>query len=165
LTERAGLERLPASALLLEPALAAQAVVAGKSLISDHPRLDPELRSLAVDCSRERMIVHAMLVRANEQTLGVASAHWVERSRPGYEERSRAYLFWDNVGLALAMSNEHERVTRELERLRRLALEDELTGLPNQRALHEELEPRLAAAALPVVLLYGPDPLVNGRHR
>jgi diguanylate cyclase (GGDEF)-like protein len=154
LTERAGLEPLPESAMLLEPALAAQAVAGGKALISDHPRLYPELRSLAVRCSHERVIVHALLVRANGQTLGVAAAHWVERSRPGYEERSGAYLFWDNVGLALAMSNERERVKRELERLRRLALEAELNGLPNQRALHEELEPRLAAGAPAVALLY-----------
>jgi diguanylate cyclase len=154
LTERAGLEPLPESALLLEPALAAQAVAAGKSLISDHPRLYPELRPLASRCSQEQVLVHALLVRANGQTLGVAAAHWVERPRPGYEERSGAYLFWDNVGLALAMSNERERVDGELERLRRLALEDELTGLPNQRALHEELEPRLAARAPAVVILY-----------
>jgi hypothetical protein len=103
LIEGAGLQRLPESARRLEPALAERAVEAGKSLISDHPRLYPELRGLADHCERERVIVHALLVRANDETLGVAVVHWIGRERPGYEERRGFYLYWDNVGLRLAI--------------------------------------------------------------
>jgi diguanylate cyclase (GGDEF)-like protein len=137
---------LPESGRALEPRLAALALVAGKSLISNHPRLYPELRELAAHALRDGVLAHAMLIRAHGTSHGVLCVHWIGRDRPPYEDRRGAYAFWDNVGLAIATSNERQR-------LQKLALYDELTGLPNQLFLHDELERRLRADD-PVALLH-----------
>jgi diguanylate cyclase (GGDEF)-like protein len=154
LVQQVGSERLPESAHALEWVLAAQALVAEKSLLSTHPRLYPELRPFADDAEREGVTTHALLIRAHSQTLGVVCVHWLRRQRPGYEERDGVYLFWDNVGLAVALSKERRRIEEELERLERLAHFDELTGLPNQLLLKNELQRRLRPDEPPVTLLY-----------
>ena len=94
-----------------------------------------------------------MLIRAHAQSHGVVAIHWIGRDRPGYEERRGAFVFWDNVGLAIATSNERQRRELELSQLERLALYDELTELPNQRLLVRELEARLETGE-PFVLLH-----------
>jgi diguanylate cyclase (GGDEF)-like protein len=152
--QQVGSARLPESGRTLETALVARALVAEKSLISTHPRLYPELRPFADDAHREGVTTHALLIRAYAETLGVVAPHWLGRDRPGYEERMGAYLFWDNVGLAVALSNERRRIEFEREQFERLAHYDELTGLPNDRVLNRELERRLGPDCLPVVLLY-----------
>ena len=154
LVQQVGSARLPESGRALETALAARALVAEKSLISTHPRLYPELRPFSDDAHRDGVTTHALLIRAHAETLGVVAVHWLGRDRPGYEERSGAYLFWDNVGLAVALSNERRRIEHEREQFERLAHFDELTGLPNDRVLKQELERRLGGDGPPVVLLY-----------
>ena len=59
-----GATRLPPAALAMEAALMPRALEAGRSLISNHPRLDPALRGLARDLDAEGAIVHALLLRA-----------------------------------------------------------------------------------------------------
>jgi diguanylate cyclase (GGDEF)-like protein len=154
LTQSLGGDLLPASALVLEELLATNAVRAGKSLLSTHSRLYPALQPLAEQCAHDGVILQALLVRANSETHGVAVAYWLEKKRPQYDERSAFYLFWDNVGLALATSNERQRVRRELLELEQLAFRDELTGLPNQRALNTELDRRLEPGSSPVTVLH-----------
>ena len=146
LTARSGIDHLPETARALEPALARRAFDAHWSLISDHPKLDEDLRPLASRCRRERIVVQALVLNADGETLGVAAVHWIGRERPGPEERSGAQLFWDHAGLAVAIANERAQ-------LRSLAFVDELTGLPNQRAFVRELEACLASGA-PVSILY-----------
>lgn len=154
LVQQVGSERLPESAHALEWVLAARALVAEKSLISTHPRLYPELRPFAADARRDGVITHALLIRAHEETLGVVAVHWLGRERPGYEQLDGVYLYWDNVGLAVALSNERRWIEQEHERLERLALFDELTGLPNERVLNRELERLLGPHGAQVTLLY-----------
>jgi len=146
LTARSGIEHLPETARAFEPVLARRALETRRSLISDHPKLDEDLRALASRCRRERIVVQLLVLNANGETLGVAAVHWIGRERPGPEERSGAYLFWDLAGLAVAIANERAH-------LQSLAFVDELTGLPNQRALVRELEACLASGA-PVSILY-----------
>jgi diguanylate cyclase (GGDEF)-like protein len=152
-TLTAGDRKLPATAYALEPELARRAVIAGKSLISDHPRLYPELRPLADDARRDGVLTHAMLIRAHGKTHGAVAVHWLGRDRPDYEARRGVYWFWDNVGLALATSNERQRLAEELARLDQIAHYDELTGLPNQHLLIRELDQRLTKTD-PTVVLY-----------
>ena len=154
LVQQIGSERLPESAQALEWVLAARALAAEKSLLSTHPRLYPELRPFADEAAGDGVITHALLIRAHQETLGVVAVHWLGRDRPGYEERDGVYLFWDNVGLAVALSIERRRIEQELERLERLAHFDELTGLPNQLLLKRELHRRLVPDEPPVALLY-----------
>jgi diguanylate cyclase (GGDEF)-like protein len=154
LTQQVGSQLLPESARALERELAARALVADKSLLSTHPRLYPELRRFAENAERDGVITQALVIRAHSETLGVAAVHWLGRERPGYEERSGVYFFWDNVGLAVGLSNERRRIEQELERLQRLALYDELTGLPNHLLLKQGLERRLGPDQPPVTLLY-----------
>ncbi len=154
LVQQVGSERLPESAHALEWVLAARALAAEKSLLSTHPRLYPELRPFADDAQRDGVITHALLIRAHEDTLGVVAVHWLGRDRPGYEQRDGVYLFWDNVGLAVALSNERQRIEQELDRLERIAHYDELTGLPNQLLLKQELKRRLHPDQPPVTLLH-----------
>jgi diguanylate cyclase (GGDEF)-like protein len=146
-------QELPQSALVLERALALRAVDAGKSLISNHYRLYPELRGIADSATADGVLTHAMLIRAYGQSHGVVVVHWLGRERPSYESRSGAYVFWDNVGLAVATSNERRRLEAEREELERLALHDELTGLPNQHLLIRALQRRLTSGE-PATLLH-----------
>jgi diguanylate cyclase (GGDEF)-like protein len=68
--------------------------------------------------------------------------------------RARAREPAADPGLALAISNERQLVEREVERLQRLAFHDELTGLPNQLALKQELEHRLEPRKPAVTVLH-----------
>jgi diguanylate cyclase (GGDEF)-like protein len=154
LVRQVGSERLPESARALEWVLAARALVAEKSLLSTHRQLYRELRPFADDAERDGVITHALLVRAHSETLGVVGVHWLGRERPSYEERDGVYLYWDNVGLAVALANERRRIKEERERLEQLAHFDELTGLPNDRVLKTELGRRLQPGKSPVTLLY-----------
>lgn len=154
LVREVGSERLPESGRAFEWVLAARALVAEKSLLSTHPRLYPELRPFADDARRDGVTTQALLIRAHSETLGVVAVHWLGRERPGYEQRDGVYLFWDNVGLAVALANERRRVDQERERLEQLAHYDALTGLPNDRLLNSELEHRLGPDRPAVALLY-----------
>jgi diguanylate cyclase (GGDEF)-like protein len=147
-----GSGRLPASAVEMERELLARALKLERSLLSTHPALDPALRDLAVRCARDGSIVHALLIRAQGGTHGAVCVHWLGRARPGFERRVGFYLYWDQIGVAVAGMRERASVERELGRLHRLALRDELTGLPNGRALNEELE-RWLDGLIPFALL------------
>jgi len=136
----AGAETLiPASAERMERELLVRALAEGRSLISTHPGLDPELAELAERCQTEQITVHLLLVRAYAETHGAFAVHWVGRERPLWVRRVGFYYYWDSVGFAVAAARERLRVQTELGQLRRRAYWDELTGLPNAQALEEEL--------------------------
>lgn len=141
-TLSSGETRLPASAIEMERELLERATAQHRSLLSTHPRLDPALRGLAARCAQDGVIVHVLLIRADQATHGAACVHWVGRDRPPFESRVGFYLYWDQIGIAMATMHERALVQRELGRLHELALRDDLTGLPNGRALSEELERR-----------------------
>jgi hypothetical protein len=125
----------------MEAALLPRARAAGKSLISTHPCLDPELAGLAAHCQEAEITTHLLLIRAHQQTYGAVGMHWLGVPRPvDYDGRSVFYTYWDNAGLAFATAVERERVEAELEQLRRNAFTDRLTGLPNDQALQRELQ-------------------------
>jgi diguanylate cyclase (GGDEF)-like protein len=48
-------------------------------------------------------------------------------------------MYWDTIGLAVAAAHEQALIESELDRLRRRALQDRLTGLPNGVALDQQL--------------------------
>jgi diguanylate cyclase (GGDEF)-like protein len=134
--------RLPASAIEMERELLERAAAQNRSLLSTHYRLDPALRGLAERCARDGVIVHALLIRADQATYGAVCVHWLGRDRPPFESRVGFYLYWDQIGIAVATMHERALVRQELGRLHDLALRDDLTGLPNGRALDEELKRR-----------------------
>jgi diguanylate cyclase (GGDEF)-like protein len=134
---------LPSSAIEMERELLARATAQNRSLLSTHYRLDPALRELAERCRHDRAIVHLLLIRADQATHGAACVHWLDRERPTFEQRVGFYLYWDQIAIALATMHERALVQQELGRLHQLALRDDLTGLPNGRALDEELRRRL----------------------
>jgi hypothetical protein len=130
---------IPAVAERMERELLVRALTNGKSLISTHPNLDPELAELAERCRVDGITVHLLLVRAYQQTHGAFAVHWIGRDRPLWARRVGLYYYWDCVGFAVAAARERARVQAELGQLRRRAYWDELTGLPNAQALEEEL--------------------------
>jgi diguanylate cyclase (GGDEF)-like protein len=130
---------LPWAAQLMEAELLPRAVAAGRSLLSAHPLLDPQLRWLADCCRREEIVTHVLLVRAYRETHGAFVVHWIGRERPSYESRAGFYAYWDEIGLAVAATRERTRIRAELADLRESAFRDEMTGLPNGRALDAEL--------------------------
>jgi diguanylate cyclase (GGDEF)-like protein len=138
-----GEARLPGSGIEMERELLERAAAQNRSLLSTHPRLDPTLRGLAARCAHDDVIVHALLIRADQTTHGAACVHWLDRDRPPFESRAGFYLYWDQVGIAMATMHERALVQQELGRLHDLALRDDLTGLPNGRALNQELQRRL----------------------
>jgi diguanylate cyclase (GGDEF)-like protein len=141
-----GATRLPPAALAMEAALMPRALEAGRSLISNHPRLDPALRGLARDLDAEGAIVHALLLRADQRTHGVVAAHWVGTPRPGFERRAGFYIYGENAALAMA-------IAREREALRLTAFVDALTGLPDGRALEAEITRHAGTEPLGVLVL------------
>jgi diguanylate cyclase (GGDEF)-like protein len=137
-----GTARLPKSAIEMERELLERALEQERSLLSTHPALDPALHQLAARCQRDHAIVHALLIRGGRATQGAACVHWLGRERPSFERRVGFQLYWDQIGLTVAALRERLLVEQELGRLHRLALRDDLTGLPNGRALNGELQRR-----------------------
>jgi diguanylate cyclase (GGDEF)-like protein len=127
----------------MERELLQRAVAQDRSLLSTHYRLDPALADLAAQCRDDRAIVHLLLIRAEQSTHGAVCVHWLHRERPLFENRVGFYLYWDQISIAVATMHERAVVQRELGRLHHLALRDDLTGLPNGRALKDELRRRL----------------------
>jgi diguanylate cyclase (GGDEF)-like protein len=124
----AGRERLPPPALRMERVLTRRSLAREKSLISNHPRIDPDLAPLSVALAATNSVVHILHLRANAETHGLIAVHWLSTPRPGFERRAGFYSYWDNAGLAVALVQERAA-------LERTAFVDALTGLPNQRAL------------------------------
>jgi diguanylate cyclase (GGDEF)-like protein len=118
------------------------ALETGRSLISNHPRLDPKLRSLADELAAEGTIIHALLLRADQETHGIVAAHWVGTERPGFERRAGFYIYGENAALAMAIAREREELRR-----------DPLTGLPNQHALKAQLARHAYTHPLGVLVL------------
>jgi diguanylate cyclase (GGDEF)-like protein len=118
------------------------ALETGRSLISNHPRLDPKLRSLADELAAEGTIIHALLLRADQETHGIVAAHWVGTERPGFERRAGFYIYGENAARAMAIAREREELRR-----------DPLTGLPNQHALKAQLARHAYTHPLGVLVL------------
>ncbi|HEX3329163.1 MAG TPA: hypothetical protein VHS27_04515 [Gaiellales bacterium] len=123
----------------LEAALIPLALEAGRSLISNHPALDPRLHHLARNLEAEGTILHALLLRADARTHGVVTAHWSGAPRPGYERRAGFYLYAENAALAMA-------IARERADLHRTAFVDALTGFPT----NAHSRPRSTATSTPI---------------
>jgi diguanylate cyclase (GGDEF)-like protein len=133
LAAAAGTDAIPAPCAQMESALTHESLVRTRSLISNHPRLDPTFASLGEQLAERGAVVHTLLVRAHQETHGIVAVHWISSPRPGYERRAGFVHYWDNVGLAVATAEERAA-------LERTAFVDALTGLPNQRALDAALE-------------------------
>jgi diguanylate cyclase (GGDEF)-like protein len=147
-----GSTRLPAAAAELERELLERAVACGRSLISNHPRLDADLHDLAQELDATGSVVHVVLLRAYQRSLGAMVVHWIGVPRPGFERRDGFYTYLENAALALALVDEREARRGELDNLHRTAYTDALTGLPNHRALERELE-AIAGSALAIAVL------------
>ncbi|HEX2378670.1 MAG TPA: GGDEF domain-containing protein [Gaiellales bacterium] len=152
LTMGTGSRRLPAAAVEIERELMTRALERGRSLISNHPMLDDDLRLLADALHMTGSVVHAVLLRAYQRSVGVMAVHWIGVPRPGFERREGFFTYLENAALALALIQEREARQAELDDLHRTAYTDALTGLPNHRALERELE-ALAGSALALVVL------------
>ena len=141
-----GRSTITPAAHAMEAALIPLALEAGRSLISNHPALDPRLHGLARDLEAEETIVHALLLRADGRTHGVVTAHWAGAPRPEYERRAGFYIYAENAALAMAIASERAD-------LRRTAYVDALTALPNQRALEAEFARHAGTEPLGVLVL------------
>jgi diguanylate cyclase (GGDEF)-like protein len=144
---------LPAAAVEMEHELLWRALERGDSLISNHPRLAPELSRLAQRCADQQIVTHVMLARAHGQSHGAFAVHWIGRGLPPYARRAGFYSYWSSVGLALAATRERARVKRELDQLRARLLTDPLTGLPNGTALDQHLREHADTTPLSVLAL------------
>jgi len=133
--------RVPEAAAEMEAALLPRALAAGRSLISTHRLLDPDLEELAERCRKEKTTTHVLLIRAHRQTYGAVGVHWLDGPRPvDFRQRAAFGSYWDSVGVAVATALERARAAVELEELRANAFRDRLTGLANDQALQRELE-------------------------
>jgi diguanylate cyclase (GGDEF)-like protein len=130
----------------MERVLTRRSLARERSLISNHPRLDPDLAPLAVALAAANSVVHIMHLRANAETHGLIAVHWLSKPRPGFERRAGFYSYWDNAGLAVALVQERAA-------LERTAYVDALTGLPNQRSLDAALERHAGTDPLGVLVL------------
>jgi diguanylate cyclase (GGDEF)-like protein len=137
---------LPAPALHMESGLIAEALARGRSLISNHPRLNPALAACARDLAAADSVVHALLLRAEQRTYGVVVVHWLGSPRPSFERRTGFYLFAENAALAVAIAEERAA-------LHRAAHVDQLTGLPNHPALEAELKRHVHTNPMGVLVL------------
>ena len=145
---------VPAAAAEMEAALLPRALAAGKSLISTHPLLDPDLKGLAERCRTEHTTTHLLLIRAHQETYGAVAVHWLDAPRPvDFEQRAAFGSYWDNVGVAVAGAFERAHAGAELEELRANAFSDRLTGLANDQALQRELETHTSTWPLGVLVL------------
>lgn len=147
-----GSRRLPQAAVEMEHELLARAVGSGRSRISNHPLLDADLRDLADELEGTGSVVHAVLLRAYQRSVGAIVVHWIGVPRPGFERREGFFTYLENAALALALVQEREARARELDDLHRTAYTDALTGLPNHRALERELD-AVAGSAIAVAVL------------
>jgi diguanylate cyclase (GGDEF)-like protein len=143
---------LPPDAALMEASLLIRALGQGRSLISNHPQIAPELVPLSESLERSGSVVHVLLLRAFQESHGAVAVHWLGAPRPSYERRSGFLSFWDNAGVAVALDSERERIAREREVLLRAAYYDTKTGLPNQAALERELAAHAETLPLGVVV-------------
>jgi hypothetical protein len=146
LTATGGTDAIPGASQLMELALVEASLARSRSLISNHPRLDPDLVPLGGQLADAGAIVHTVLVRAHQETRGIVAAHWITSPRPGYERRAGFLQYWDNAGLAVAIAEERAA-------LERTAYVDALTGLPNQRALEAEIARHADTRRLGVLVL------------
>ncbi len=137
---------LPEAARRMESELTAHALARGRSLISNHPRLDRTLTECARELAAANSVVHVLLLRADRSTHGVCAIHWLGAPRPSFERRAGFYLFAENAALAIAIAEERAA-------LRRAAYVDMLTGLPNHPALEAELERHAATMPIGVLVL------------
>jgi diguanylate cyclase (GGDEF)-like protein len=146
LTATAGRDAIPVPCLQMELCLMSASLVRSRSLISNHPRLDPAFAALGDRLADRGSVVHTLLVRAYQETHGIVAVHWITSPRPGYERRAGFVHYWDNVGLAVATAEERAA-------LERTAFVDALTGLPNQRALEAEIDRHERTHPLGVLVL------------
>ena len=137
----------------MERALLARSIAAGRSLISNHPRLDPGLGGLAAQLAMSGSVVHVLLLRAHQRTHGALGVHWLGVPRPGYERRSGFYSFGENAAMAVAIVEERARRNQELTALYSTAYFDALTGLPNQRSLDQQLDKHHGTHPLGILVL------------
>jgi diguanylate cyclase (GGDEF)-like protein len=137
---------IPPHSLDMERALARRSLTCERSLISNHPRIDPDLVPLAAALAATDSVVHILHLRANGETHGIVAVHWLSQPRPGFERRGGFYSYWDNAGLAVA-------IARERGALERTAYVDALTALPNQRALEAALARHADTYPLGVLVL------------
>jgi diguanylate cyclase (GGDEF)-like protein len=147
-----GSQRLPLAALELERELLGRSLARGRSLISNHPMLDDDLGLLADALDRSGSVVHVVLLRAYQRSVGAMAVHWIGVPRPGFERRDGFFTYLENASLALALAREREQSRQELNDLHHTAYTDALTGLPNHRALDRELE-ALAGSTLALIVL------------
>ena len=143
---------LPVAAVAMEQALLPRALERGRSLISNHPLLDPDLHWLGDALHASGSVVHAVLLRAERRSVGALGVHWIGVPRPGFERRAGFFTYLENAALALALAQEREQRQQELDELYRTAYTDALTGLPNHCALKRELAARDGSALGLVVL-------------
>jgi diguanylate cyclase (GGDEF)-like protein len=141
-----GRSPLPDAARRMEDALLPRALARGRSLISNHPRVDGDLVGLSVALACSDSVVHALLLRAHQRTHGAVVVHWLGTPRPGFERRAGFYSYLENAALAVATAQERAE-------LQRTAFVDPLTGLPNQRALDAALERHAGTEPLGVLVL------------
>jgi diguanylate cyclase (GGDEF)-like protein len=146
LRSAAGRDPLPPHALRMERVLTRRSLAREKSLISNHPGIDPDLAPLSVALAATNSVVHILHLRANAETHGLIAVHWLSKPRPGFERRAGFYSYWDNAGLAVALVQERAA-------LERTAFVDALTGLPNQRALDAAIERHAGTWPLGVLVL------------
>jgi diguanylate cyclase (GGDEF)-like protein len=151
-TTATGSDRLPQAAVEMERELLARALACGRSLISNHPRLDHDLWDLAEELEATGSVVHAVLLRAYQRSVGAIVVHWIGVPRPGFERREGFCTYLENASLALALLHERDARRVELDDLHRTAYTDGLTGLPNHRALERELD-AVAGSNLAVLVL------------
>ncbi len=151
-TAENGSRRLPPAAVEMERELLTRSPARGRSLISNHPMLDDDLRLLGDALDMSGSVVHVVLLRAYQRSVGAMAVHWIGVPRPGFERREGFFTYLENAALALALVDEREARRAELDDLHRTAYTDALTGLPNHRALDRELEAS-AGSELAVVVL------------
>ena len=125
-------DRISTDAALMEAALMIRALTVNRSLVSCHPRIEPELEPLSVTLGAAGSVVLVLLVRADRRTHALVSIHWAGLHKPDFTAPQGFYNLWDNAGFALARCQERAR-------LERAAFFDHMTGLPNQAGLDREL--------------------------
>lgn len=119
-------------AALMEASLMIRALTANRSMLSSHPRIDPELQALSAALAAAGTVVLVLLVRAHRESHGIVSIHWTGLPEAEFHAPQGFYTLWDNAGFAVAKCQEHAA-------LERAAYFDFMTGLPNQAGLDREL--------------------------
>ena len=144
---------IPEVGARMEAELLPRAVEMGRSLLSSHPDLDPELQRLAADCAEEGITTEILLIRSEDETLAAFAVHWLGQERPSSEIRSGFHYYFDIAGIAFAAVQERQRIEAELESLYKRAFRDALTGLPNSQALEDELRRHSETRPMAVLVL------------